>query len=314
MTSTRIGRAWDRWWFGPTQAVALAAFRIVFGLLWVDILLSSIPNWMRFYGRDGIVPFAWLGEPTFARPSLLAVSSDPLWTQAFFVFALASALAFTVGLRTRLATIALYLVVISMVDRTPTITHGEDLVSRPLLFFACFASLGDRLSVDSWLRWRAGLPAPVAGAIWPLRMMQVSAAFVYLFSLPAKPHDDVAWIDGSAIYYVMASHNWGRFPELAPLFYSGPLSPLLTWSTLLIEGSFPLLVWPTRTRPFALAALASLQVGIALLVNNVFNFNVVMLASFVLFIPDPTFERAFAVIAPRRMLLSRQRLTRAARA
>ncbi len=287
---------WEEWWFVPTQPLSLAAFRVTFGLLWIDILLSSIPNWSRFYGRDGIVPFAWLGEPFFARPSLLAASSDPLWTNAFFVLALAAAVAFTVGYRTRVATIALYVAVISMIDRTPTITHGEDLVSRPLLFFACFASLGDRVSVDAWLRRRQGKPAPTPGAIWPLRMLQVSAAFVYLFSMPAKPADDVAWIDGSAIYYVMASHNWGRFPALAPLFYSGPLSPLFTWGTLVVEGAFPVLVWFRRTRPYALISIAALQLGIAVLVNNVFNFNIVMLASFLLFVPDPALERALASV------------------
>lgn len=290
----RVAGLWDRCWFAPTQPYALAAFRIAFGLLWLDILLSSLPNWSRFYGRDGIVPFEWLADPFFARPTLLAISSDAIWTTAFGVLALAAAVLITVGYRTRLATIALYLVVISLVNRTPTVTHGEDLVSRPLLFFACFASLGDRWSVDDWLRSRAGRPMSPPGPIWPMRMMQISAAFVYLFSAPAKVSDDLAWIDGSAVYYVMASANWGRFPGLAPLLYSGPLSPLLSWSTLVIEGSFPFLVWHRRTRPLALVTLAGLQTAIAVLVDHVFNFNLIMLVSFLLFLPDAALERALA--------------------
>jgi hypothetical protein len=287
----RAASAWDRVWFAPTQAHSLAAFRIGFGLLWIVITLSSLPNWMRFYGRDGIVPFSWLGDPFFARPSLLSVSASDQWTWAFFVFTLAAAICFTVGYRTRVATIALYLTVISMVNRTPTVTHGEDLVSRPLLFFACFASLGDAWSVDAWLRSRRGAPAPAAGAIWPLRMMQISVAFVYLFSLPAKPSDDRAWIDGTALYYVMASENWSRFPHLATLFAYGPLTSLLTVGTLVVEGAFPFLVWWSRTRWIALGSLAALQVGIAVLVGHVFNFNVVMLASFLLFVPDEALAR-----------------------
>lgn len=122
--------------------------------------------------------------------------------------------------------------------------------------------------------------------------MQISVVFVYLFSLPAKPSDDRAWIDGTAIYYVMASENWGRFQFLTPLFYSGPVGPILTWATLVIEGMFPLLVWPRRTRPFALAALAGLQLGIAAFVGHVFNFNLIMVISFLLLVPDPVLERA----------------------
>lgn len=290
----RATRLWDRAWFAPTQQHALAAFRIAFGLLWIDIQLSSFPNWLRFYGRDGIVPFSWLADPFFARPSLLSVSASDQWTWAFYVLSLVAAVCFTVGYRTRAATVALYLAVISMVNRTPTVTHGEDLVSRPLLFAACFASLGDVWSVDAWLRSRRGGPAPAPGPVWPLRMMQVSVAFVYLFSLPAKPSDDRAWIDGTAIYYVMASENWSRFPHLATLFAYGPVTSFLTVGTLIAEGAFPFLVWWSRTRWIALGSLAGLQIGIAILVGHVFNFNVVMLASFLLFVPDATLVRVVA--------------------
>lgn len=286
-----LSLGWERAWFAPSQPAALATFRIAFGSFWTVVLLLSFPNWLRFYGRDGIVPFAWLSDPFFARPSILSVSSAELWTWACYGFALAAAVAFTLGYRTRPATVALYLTVISMVNRTPTITHGEDLVSRPLLFLACFASLGERWSIDAFLRTRRGQPTRQPAEIWPLRLMQLTVVSVYLFSMPAKPSDDPAWIDGTAIYYVMASENWGRFPELAPLFYSGWLGPLLTWGTLAIEGLFCVLVWPSRTRPYALAALASLQLGIAVLVGHVFNFNLAMLISFLLFVPDQVLER-----------------------
>jgi len=292
--TARPARLWDRAWFTSTQSHALAAFRIVFGLLWIDITLSSFPNWLRFYGRDGIVPFSALADPFFARPSLLSVSASEQWTWAFFVVSLGAAVCFTLGYRTRAATVALYLAVISAVNRTPTITHGEDLVARPLLFFACFASLGDVWSVDAWLRSRRGSPAPLPGTIWPLRMMQISVVFVYLFSLPAKPIDDRAWLDGTAIYYVMASENWSRFPQLATLFAYGPITSLLTVVTLVTEGAFPFLVWWSRTRWIALGSLAALKVGIGILVGHVFNFNVVMLASFLLFVPDATLVRVLA--------------------
>ena len=90
-------------------------------------------------------------------------------------------------------------------------------MSRPLPFFACFAPRGDRLSLDAWLRARSGARTLPAGAAWPQRLMQISLLFVYVFSVPAKPSDDIAWLDGTALYYVMASANSGRFPELAPL-------------------------------------------------------------------------------------------------
>jgi hypothetical protein len=58
-----------------------------------------------------------------------------------------------------------------------------------------------------------------------------------------------------------------------------------------VEGAFPFLVWWSRTRWIALGSLAALQVGIAVLVGHVFNFNVVMLASFLLFVPDEALAR-----------------------
>lgn len=289
-----LWRAFRGFWFGEVNTTSLALFRIAFGVIWLSILISSYPNWLRFYGPQGVVPLDYLADAAFdgGRLSIFAHTRDPFWTMAVYWLALAAAAMFTVGWKTRLATIALYGLVISMVNRAPSLVHGEDQVSRQLLFFACFAPLGDQLSVDAALTRRAGRATGGRAPAWSLRLMQLAIVFIYVFSVPAKPSDDVAWLDGSAVYYVMASANWGRFPALAPLFYGGFLSALATYATLLVEAAFPLLVWFKRTRPYVLVALALLQLGLTLLVDDVMNFNLVVLSGLILFVPGDSAERA----------------------
>ena len=279
----RVRRLWLRFWFDPADLVALAVFRIGLGSLWIVILLISYPNWLRFYGPDGVIPL-WLitADPYFdgGRLSLFFHTRSDFTTMLVFWFALASAVAFTVGWKTRIATVCLYAVVISMTNRAPSIVHGEDQITRPLLFLACFAPLGARLSLDAWRRRDI-----VVASRWSQRLLQITVAAVYLFSMPAKPADDRAWIDGTAVYYVMASGNWARFPELAQPFYSGIVSALATYGTLLVEGAFVVLAWWGRTRLFAIGALAFLHLVLAVILLNVVFFNLAMVVALTLFVP-----------------------------
>src|SRR5262245_64238108 len=69
-----------------------------------------------------------------------------------FVAAGVSALALLVGHRTRLATIASWLLFTSLNTRNPMVVLGADVLLRVVLFWAMFLPLGARYSVDrAWL-------------------------------------------------------------------------------------------------------------------------------------------------------------------
>ncbi|HAN46327.1 MAG TPA: hypothetical protein DCQ32_07215, partial [Cyanobacteria bacterium UBA8156] len=300
---------WDRFWFAEAGTHSLGAMRIALGLFVLQMLVCSIPNWQKFYGPDGYLPLtAYIesmnGFADAAIASVLAWSADPLWPWVVFGVGVVSAIVFTVGIQTRVATVVLFAVWASLLHRSLTLVNGQDQIVKLLLFFGCFAPLGRSYSWDGWWAKKHKQPWPEVAPVWPTRLMQVSIAFVYLFSAPAKWNDDIMWRNGLAIYYVTLSDRWFRFPDVT-LFQNIPFSIFSTYSALATEMGFPLLVWFKPLRPWVLMAIASLHFGICILLSeSVWHFNMAMLVSFLAFVDPPVmrrFGRRFSVEGRRRL-------------
>ena len=128
--------------------------------------------------------------------------------------------------------------------------------------------------------------------MWSVRLLQINVALVYAISLPYKLADDAAWTDGTAIYWAVTSNLWGRWPW-PELFYGGLVSTVLTYGTITVEAAFPLLVWFRKTRMSVIVALAGLQVGIVLFLQNVTFFSLSMVCALLLFVP-PSLAREWS--------------------
>ena len=248
-----IWKYWDKFWFSRFDPLSVSIYRISLGLLIFAMFIANYSNWERFYGADGIislndfvvnrVPDDWC--------SVFHLTEGKIPTRIFWWIGFISSITFTIGFQTRLSTIILYILQVSMIHRNLLVVNGDDLVIRMVLFYSCFAKLNYCLSVDSWLRKKnSKLKEEELPRIWPIRLMQLNVAFIYLNSLPHKLIDDVAWVNGEAIYYTMVSNMWGRCP-FPDLFYKWDclLSKIATYGTVIIEGSFPILVWFHKTKP-----------------------------------------------------------------
>lgn len=286
-----LARIWDRLWFAPADPFSLALMRVSLGVSLLAFFLVSAPNWHRFYAPDGVNALDW-HEGTW---SLFYWTEGIVPLDAWLGLALVASVFLAVGWLTRASTVVLYLIESSMIHSAPQATNGEDFVFRFLLFYGMCAPLGACLSVDNVAFGRAE-PAPEHfPAVWPTRLAQINVALVYLISLPWKLCDDKAWWDGSAIYYVMASATWSRWPWPS-LFYGG-LSHVSTWGTVVVEGAFPVLVWFRRPRPYVLAGIVALHASIAVVLSNVTFFNIAMLCSFWIFVPGESSRAAFARVS-----------------
>lgn len=276
-------RAWDRCWFSRFDPVSIGVFRIFLGALLTLFYVALFPNWERFYAADGI-----LSLNDFPTPAPWSVFS---WTEAFlpirvfwWVGFLASIL-FMVGWKTRLWTLVLFVLQCSLLNRSPQVENGEDVVFRMLLFYSLFAPLGHRLSLDS-LFGPSSPPEEELPVIWAVRAMQINFALIYAISLPFKLADDAAWWTGDALYLAIVSNQWSRWPW-PEMFYvaDGLLTRLLTYGTLVVEAAFPLLVWFRPTRLYVICAVACLHLGIAVMLNGVSFFSVSMLCGLWIFVP-----------------------------
>lgn len=297
MIVRRIRRAWYSFFFTPQSPLPIALFRILYGICLSVTLLLLYPDWLEWFGVH-----AWVSEETMKivepgpRINLFTLlpQSDH-WVTGFFWFSLAFAILLTFGLWTRISSIVVFLCVVSINQRALLITHGGDKFLRAAGFFLMFAPAGAALSLDRVIRVRKkpeGL-AIEPRAPWAQRMIQFELSLLYFTSFlwKLKGH---AWLDGTALYYVIHTHDIARFP-LPSWIQNAELLKLGSWLTLALEFSLGVLIWfrPLRYYLLLLGLLFHLSLEYAI---NIPMFQWDVLTAYVLFVKPDDLERALSCI------------------
>ena len=156
------------------------------------------------------------------------------------------ALLLAIGFYTRTATVASWLLLLSLQARNPLLLNFGDQILRVSMFWSLFLPLGGCWSVDAVRAARPTSREPVCSVASACLLLQVCV--VYFFTAVLKSGPD--WhADGTALYYAMQL-DWLVLPLgiwLRDVFW---FTQLLTWSTLVLEyvGPFLLIapVWPLR--------------------------------------------------------------------
>ncbi len=245
---------------------SLAAFRIALASVILVDLGGRALNLSAHYTDAGVLPrSALLGQRGLLEGWTLSVNvidGGLTFQAAVFVAAGLAALALLAGWYTRLATIVLWVLVVSIEWRNPLVMGAGEILLRLLLFWAMFLPLDAWWSLDA--RRRDG-PAPAVRLLSvPTAALFLQIAFVYWFAVILKSGPE--WrFDGTAIYYALGVDQlatplghflWG-FPNL--------LRPL-TFGVLAIEAFAPFLllspVFNARARVIGVALIVSLHVGI----------------------------------------------------
>jgi hypothetical protein len=180
-----------------------------------------------------------------------------------------------------------------------------------IAFYLMLAPTGAALSVDRWRTaadrfWEFPLRAP-----WALRLIQVQLSVVYLSTLWLKVQG-TTWNNGTAVSFAQRLTDLARFPIPPFVFHSATISNLLTYGTLLIEGSVPILIWNRRLRPYVAAIGISLHVAIGYSMRVGF-FSMAMITLYLSFLdPDWASERLLAVRGALERYRAESRATRTA--
>jgi hypothetical protein len=273
--------AWDRFWFAATDPLPLALVRIALGALmtlWAISLAGQLPD---FYTAAGVTGEATSGHPWYAW-TLLGAAPGPTRVGAVFLALVLASPALALGWHTRAASVVVFLSTLSLQRSDPYVFNSGDALLRLLCLYVMIAPAGAMLSLDA--RRGRGMRAIPA---WPLRLIQVQVSVMYAAAVWAKLHG-VTWRDGSAAAYAM------RLPDLARFPLTGPLEhPLLahaaTYGTIAVEGTLAVLLWPRRTRPYALVAGCVFHLAIDLTLRVGF-FSFAVLTAYLAF-ADPAWVR-----------------------
>ena len=281
-------KAWNRFLFAPISARPLGLFRIVFGVLMMIYLLVMTVEFDHWYTDRGLLQGTESREAAGPfRLSPLHFVHDPITPRVLYAVTFAAALGLTVGWRTRLMSVVLWLGMLSFYHRNPSSNGGPDAMPAILSFYVMLCPAGAAYSVDARREERRrGTPAEPLIVPWSLRLLQMQICLVYFQSCVIKC-DGPTWMDGTATHYVLFNRefDWlnmewlGAYPILVNL---------MTHGAVLIEFALAFWLWFRPTRRWAIAAGILLHAGIRP-VLNIPGFGEVMCATYLAFLdPDET--------------------------
>ena len=284
---SRVRGAWHQFWFEETDGLRLGMVRIGFAAVSLCFWMGMLPGLRFYYTNDGDFPIVFArnwGSEWFGRLFMPDLLGGELATTVLAVLFGVALLALLVGWRTRPAAVATLLLTYWFHHRNPTfLTAGDAVLRLTSLYvaaaFVAVAPIDRALSLDrvTALRRREAQGdsiGPSVIPVWPLRMIQIQLALIYVVSGFWKLVDP-AWRNGTALWIALDSPLFSRFgpPPLAPQ----GLFAVATLVVALWEFLFPLLIWWNRTRCPALAMGVALHSSI-LVFMNIGVFPLAMLA------------------------------------
>lgn len=224
---------------------SLALFRIGLALVLIGDLIARACDLTVFYTDWGILPRAVLLD-NFSLPerfSIHLMSGQFLFQALLFFLAGLFAVMLLFGVRTRLAAVASWFMLVSLQMRNPVILQGGDVYLRELAFIAIFLPLGAMYSIDAALdttpEEERTARTTVYFSTFGLALM-AQIALLYMFAVLLKTAPE--WrVNHTAVFYALSiqqmSTPLGRF-----LLHFPKLLPWLTRGTLLHESSIPALI------------------------------------------------------------------------
>lgn len=295
MTFERVILGFWRWLTEPVSPLPLAAFRILFGLILLlngAFLFQDLGMWFE---TNGIFPLS-LAKSMIGiyrlNVFLQLGDSHAIVSTVFWIYMVASALLMAGLFPRRMALIA-YIALASFDHRNIYILHSGDTFIRVISFLMIFAPSGAALSVESLIR---GYPLKsINPAAFRAIQFQVCLLYAAAFCFKAK---GASWMNGNSVYIVQQVTEFQRFP-VPDFMRTAFMSKVLTWGTLAIEGTFPLLVWFRDTRLLAILFMVLLHLGIEFSMN-IQLFEWTLISAMALFLNENEIRRLFcrSPIAP----------------
>ena len=221
-------------------AVACAA---VNGLgIWLSFVRNLEPDsiWTRL-----LAP--WQNDRT-----LLSIAIG-IWIAAAFLL--------LIGLWTRPAAIVVFAMAISFANVNDKVNNAGDTICGIILFYLMLCPCGAVWSVDRLMQRRRGdTAAALYVSPWAIRLLFVQLIFIY-FCNGIYKLQGAEWREGISLHYVLGDCTLTRF-SAAQLPLPFWLTKTLSWSVLVWEVSFPVLVLHRWTRIAALLFGVGFHLGI----------------------------------------------------
>lgn len=299
----RVCDGWERFWFAPQSTAPVEVVRIVFGAVATAWMLSLAPILEPFFGPDAAIPAPELPAGGWTLLSL-AHGSTLIWV--LWLGGVLGAVALTVGYRTRLAALLVFVVMMSVNRWAPLAFNAGDGLLRVLSFYVLLMPAGSAVSVDRWRTDPERLWAFPRRAPWALRLAQIQLSVIYLATVWEKA-GGVLWRDGSAVSFALRIGDITRLPVPSLVTDSLVLAQLATYGTLVAEFAIGVLVWNRVARPWVLALGVILHLSIEITLAVGF-FGLAVLTLYLAFLPPHRAEQVLLAARERIRALRTRRV------
>jgi hypothetical protein len=271
---------------------ALSLFRWALSIYLIgDFFSYSDCCFVDFFTSTGVSPIAALSpdvrsstsEAAYQILKFLELVSFPTVFPFLYISAL---IAFGFGYRTRWVNAIIFILHTYLLERSPYIVYGADLIAHLMLLWCFFLPVNRYWSLDAALySGQLNRPYPVL----PLAAIRLQASSTYFFPALTKLAG-APWRGGYALIWALSDNMFGG--TAAGLFLVNNMPALLyyvNYAVIAFQLSFPLLVFcPWRnnlTRGVALAVAAAMHVAFIFCLN-IGSFPYISLAILLLYVPD----------------------------
>lgn len=289
----KLWLSWERFWFAPQSLLGAGLFRMLLGFLLFTMYL------IRFLDRDILLYENGLMSASMARDYLpdfyqTTLRWIPMTDTAVFwvsVSQLIGLLLLALGLLPRFATWIILFLHLALIHRNFTVIYGPDLIATFWLLYLGFIQLNQHFSVRWCLQKRAWTWAVFVNAndsvdsdvlsSMGLRLLQIQLCVIYAYTGLEKLKGSTWW-DGTAVWRVLGN------AQLAPIDMSWlsqvpSLVAILTFTTLIFEIYFPIVIWINRIKRSWLLIGILFHGGVGILMGLPF-FSLLMMINFAFFL------------------------------
>ncbi|MFN7729840.1 MAG: hypothetical protein ACK5P7_11845 [Bdellovibrio sp.] len=272
-----------RWMFAKIDPLPLKVWRLAVGsvsLLW---WLSNLTHWTRDYTVDGIMRLA-LTQQALPAWRILELIPGGSWT--VFGLGIFVHLLFLANRATRWASLGIWLLHSFLISLNSLAMNSEQYMFLWIFLYGFFVP---------WTASRRQRPIHSMA----VRLFQVHICLIYWISTFWKLRLDPAWFNGESVYYILMHPLWSRVAGQSWVAWSGA-APLMTYSSLLLEGSFAFLIWWRKARPLLVASLIVFHLSLSLIMQHIGFFSLIMVASLLVWTTTQDIEAVLKRISPRR--------------
>lgn len=262
---------WDRFWFREGWLGYLELLRIGMGASLFLSLLARTPRLVELYSDSGWMSRFGLRyqQEYWTIWSVHQLVTETADLKAIHFVSLFACLMLAIGCLTRYVKWLVLIAHVSYCFRNPALTYGVDSLTSVILIPLVISPIGYRWSVDAWIARRSNRPPlPVGDTEWRamwgcacIRLIRIQMCVIYLFAGLRKLRGSTWW-NGDAVWFALSNYQFNAPLDFFANHYG--IIPLLTHGTLVIELSYPFLIWNPAFRPLLLACALSIHLGIGL--------------------------------------------------